>query len=80
MAKTLEKELATYTAKLPDLQDKSGKYVLIKGDAIEGVYDSYSDALKFGYERFKLEPFLVKQIAPDERVLHFTRDLATACL
>lgn len=80
MASNFEKELATYTAKLPELQQQSGKFVLIKGDNVEGVFDSYSDALKFGYERFKLDPFLVKQIAPSERILYFTRDLETACL
>ncbi len=28
---------------------------------------------------FKLEPFLVKQIAPVEQVLYFTRDLDLEC-
>jgi hypothetical protein len=75
----LEKELLTYTQKLPSLLAQQGKYVLIHGEDIIGVYDSYEDALKFGYDRFKLEPFLVKQIAPAERVSFFTRDLGTAC-
>lgn len=75
-----KKELAAYAAKLSELQQHSGKFVLIKEDKIEGVFDSYADALKFGYDRFKLEPFLVKQIAPSERVLFFTRELSSACL
>ena len=72
-----EKELATYAANMPSLQPHSGKFVLIKGEQVVSIFDTYADALKVGYERFKLEPFLVKQIAPAERVLQFTRDLAT---
>jgi len=75
----LEKEILTYANKLPTLLGQQGKYVLIQGEDIIGTYDSYEDALKFGYERFKLEPFLVKQIAPAERVSFFTRDLGTSC-
>jgi hypothetical protein len=74
----LDKELATYNSKLPELQVHSGKFVVIKGDAVEGVFDTYGDALKFGYDRFKLEPFLVKQISSTEQVLQFSRDLLTA--
>lgn len=75
----LEREMATYSQSLPTLQSNAGKYVLIKNDDIVGVYDTYADALKVGYERFRLEPFLVKQIAPEERVLQFTRELDVAC-
>jgi hypothetical protein len=58
----LQKEVATYNAKLPELIGSIGKFVLIKGDRVEGIYDTYADALKVGYERFKLSPFMVKQI------------------
>jgi len=75
----LDKELLAYTQKLPTLLAQQGKYVLIRGDDVIGIYDSYEDALKFGYAQFKLEPFLVKQIAPAERVSFFTRDLGTKC-
>jgi hypothetical protein len=77
MSNNLAQELATYAAKLTELQINTGKFVLIKGSSIEGIFDSYGDALKFGYEKFKLEPFLVKQISTDERVLYFTRELNT---
>jgi hypothetical protein len=75
----LQKEVETYNAKLPELIGSIGKFVLIKGDLIEGIYDTYSDALKIGYERFKLEPFMVKQIAPAEQVQFFTRELDLEC-
>lgn len=76
----LEKELLAYTRKLPSLLTQQGKYVLIHDEEVIGIYDSYEDALKFGYGQFKLDPFLVKQIAPAERVSFFTRDLGTSCL
>lgn len=69
----LETELQTYEKHLPELLQEAGKYVLIKGSAVEGTYDSYTDALKAGYEKFKLDVFLVKQIAPVGTVMSFSR-------
>jgi len=36
-----------------------GKFVLIKGTRIEGIYDTYADARRLDtrYKRFRLEPF-----------------------
>ena len=75
----LDVELKTYQQMLPSLLGQIGKYAVIKGQSVAGVYDSYEDALKFGYDKFKLEPFLVKRIAPAEQVSYFTRDFAHAC-
>jgi hypothetical protein len=55
----LERELATYNDKLPQLKENEGKFVLIHGDQLVDVYTSYEDAIKEGYAKFKLEPFLV---------------------
>ena len=76
----LELELATYEKKLPELQAENGKFVLIKGFDIIGVYDTYADALNVGYQKFALERFLVKQVAPSAKIHFFTRDLVPACL
>jgi hypothetical protein len=78
-AEPLQRELDTYHAKLPELLSSVGKFVLIHGDSVEGVYDTYADALKIGYERFKLQPFMVKQIAPSEQIQFFTRELDLEC-
>lgn len=75
----LEKEIETYNRLLPSLLQQIGKFALIKGDVLVDTFDSYQDAMKRGYAEFKLEPFMVKQIAPAERIAFFTRDLA-ACL
>lgn len=74
----LNRELAAYNRLLPELLAHQGKFVLIKGDEQAGTFDSYQDALKAGYKQYKLEPFLVKQITPAERIAYFTRDLV-AC-
>ena len=75
----LQKEIATYNRELPMLLGKVGKFVLIKGDVVVNVFDSYEDALSIGYDRFGLDPFLVKRIAPTEQISFFTRDFSSAC-
>jgi hypothetical protein len=69
----LEKELEAYKAKLAELKDSEGKFVLIHGDTLSGVFDTYDDAIKQGYERFGLKPFLVKQVRAIEQVQFISR-------
>jgi hypothetical protein len=69
----LETELATYRSKLAELKEHEGKFVLIHGEKIVDFFAAYEDAIKAGYQQFKLEPFLVKQVNAVERVLHVTR-------
>jgi hypothetical protein len=76
---TLNREIETYNRLLPELLAQQGKFVLIKGDEQFGTFDSYNDALAAGYDKFKLEPFLVRQIAATEFVAYFTRDVDAVC-
>jgi hypothetical protein len=76
---SLEQEIATYNRHLPELLGQQGKFVLIKRTEIAGTFDSYQDALTAGYQRFKLDSFLVKQITPAERTNIFSRDLNISC-
>jgi hypothetical protein len=69
----LETELATYKLKLPELKDKEGKFVLIHGTDIVDFFSAYDDAIKAGYAKFGLEPFLVKQIQTMEQVQFISR-------
>ena len=72
----LKTEIETYSREKDRLvAEKAGKYALVHGDGVVGVWDTYEDALKEGYEKFGLEPFLVKQIRGIEQVQFFTRDL-----
>lgn len=75
---TLQKEIETYNRLLPSLLPQVGKFVLIKDTNLVDTFDTYADAMKHGYAEFKLTQFLVKQIAPAERVAYFTRDFS-AC-
>jgi predicted secreted acid phosphatase len=71
----LDKELATYQAKLPEMKQHEGKYVLIHGESVVDFFSTYEDAIKAGYQQFKLEPFLVKRVLTTEPVLYITRSI-----
>lgn len=74
MSALLQQEIETYNRLLPELIPQQGRFVLIKAGDLIGTFDSYQDALTAGYEKFKLQPFLVKQISPAQQVAYFTRD------
>jgi hypothetical protein len=71
----LEKELETYKNTLPSLLKDEGKFVLIKGDNVIDVFNTYEDAIKEGYKISGLEPFFVKQIQKVEQVHFFSRNI-----
>jgi hypothetical protein len=75
----LEHELEVYRLHLIDMLGvndlNEGKYTVIKGDEIAGVWPTREEALAEAYQRFRLGPFLVKKIERNETVLHFSRDL-----
>lgn len=69
----LEKEFETYKTKLPELIADEGKFVLIHGDQVVDIYGTYEDAIKAGYQKFQLEPFLVQKIEVIEQVQFVSR-------
>lgn len=69
----LERELATYKARLSELKAHEGKFVLIHGDTVVDLFTSYDDAIKQGYATYKLEPFLVKRISSMEQAQFISR-------
>lgn len=70
----LEKELAVFSQRLPEFKaEHQGKFVLIHGDEVVDFFSSYDDAIKAGYAKFKLAPFLVKQIQALEQVQFISR-------
>jgi len=80
MPETLATELEVYEGLLPELSDRAGKYAVVHGKELVGVYDTYADALASGYDRCGLEQFLVKQISTIPNVGFFSRDLVDSCL
>ncbi|HEX5759264.1 MAG TPA: hypothetical protein VF121_08725 [Thermoanaerobaculia bacterium] len=70
----LEKELALFNSKLPELKaEHEGKFVLIHGEDVVDFFSSYDDAIKAGYSQFGLGPFLVKQIHAIEQAQFISR-------
>jgi hypothetical protein len=76
----LETELATYKAKLHEWKEHEGKFVLLHGTDVIEFFSSYEDAIKVGYDKFKLGPFLVKQIQTIEVVQFITRFADPHCV
>lgn len=75
----LEKETLTYQERLPDLAAHEGKYVLIHGDEVADFFASYEDAIKAGYQKFGLSPFLVKQIHATAQIQFISRLFDPTC-
>ncbi len=77
----LQSELDTYEAHRSELVDRhgAGKFVVIQGGSVVGVWDTYDDALKSAYQEFGVDtPFMVKKIEAIEGIQFFSRDIA-AC-
>jgi hypothetical protein len=47
-----------------------GKFVLVKGSELIGVFDNAETALAEGAKRFGTESFLVRQLNPDEKDIY----------
>jgi len=69
----LETELATYERKRQELLADEGRHVLIRGEAVVGIWDTFEEAIDAGYETFGLTGFFVKKIAAVDPVLFITR-------
>jgi hypothetical protein len=68
---SLAEEMATCRAHLPRLvTEDRGRFVLVKGADIAGIFIDRSEAIQEGYRRFGIVPFLVRQITPDEPTVY----------
>ena len=50
-------------------EGQEGKFVLIKDDAVVGLYDTWDAAREAGLRRYLLSPFLVHQVQTREPIL-----------
>ncbi len=68
---TLAEEWETYRREVGRLlaEGNEGRYILIKGREIIGLWDREEDALATGYQRYLLQSFLVHQVQERERLL-----------
>jgi hypothetical protein len=68
-AASLSREQAVHEANLFRwLTDHEGEHVLIKGETVDGFYDSRDEALTAGYSTFRIGPLFVKQVLPSEPI------------
>ena len=78
----LELELQTFSAReLPGLlqtPSNRGKHALVHGDKVDSLWPSVEKALAAGYQRFGLEPFLVREVTDNEEPQYFSRNV-TRC-
>jgi hypothetical protein len=59
----LRRELEVYESHRAELLSRApGKYALIHGDELAGVFDTEADGINEGYRRFGYVPFLVHRI------------------
>src|SRR5438477_13178672 len=75
----LEREMETYRRELPRLlaEGHKGKFVLIKGETVHGIWDTQEEAIRQGYERLDLnEGFLAHEITDRPKVYYFSRNVA----
>jgi hypothetical protein len=64
MSMILDEELRTYEDKKHELLTEfKGKFVLIKGSGILGIFDTQGEAIEEGYGRLGNVPFLTKEIS-----------------
>ena len=71
----LQVETETFEKLLPTWSAEEGKFAVIHGEQVIGLFESYNDALAAGFAKAGLSPFLVKQISTTGALAHFTRDL-----
>lgn len=75
---TLQQELLKYRQELTRLlqEGQEGRFVLIQGDQLIGVWENEEEALRQGYDRFLMKPFLVKAVRASEKPHYFSRNLS----
>jgi len=72
----LREELATFDARRAELLGRApGKFALVHGVEVVGVFDTEGDAINEGYRHFGNVPFLVKKIEPFDIPERFSSNL-----
>jgi len=72
-ARVLQQELDYFERQRLELLSRApGKYALIKGAELVGIFDSEIEAARVGYRQIGNEPFLIKHIVEADVPLVFT--------
>ena len=69
----LESELRYFNERRSELlQEAPGKFALVKGETLVGVFGSETEAIRHGYRTLGNVPFLVKKVTEVDIPLNFT--------
>lgn len=69
----LQEELAFFERRRLELLEQApGKYVLIKGSEVIGIFETELEAARTGYRQIGNQPFLIKHIVEADVPLIFT--------
>ena len=66
--KQYRQEIVTYLREVPRLlqEGEDGRYALLKGNEVLSIWDTESDAIQAGVDKFGLDPICVLKISPNE--------------
>ena len=67
------KEYEAFRAKLPELLAKyKGKYAVVKGGEVQGIFNSLEETYRHALERFGIDGRFIIQSIEEERVEYFS--------
>ena len=67
------REYEAFRAKLPELLAKyRGKYAVVRGGEVQGIFDSLEEAYRHALERFGIDGRFIIQRIEEERVEYFS--------
>lgn len=70
----LDREFKVYKQRLPELLNtQAGRFVVIKGDEVTSLHDTYEAALDWAYDHYGLNQFFVKEVTDARPVTHYSR-------
>ena len=59
----LSKEIAAYEGMRRELEtDHSGRWVIVYGEPLVGLYDTFEEAAEYAIERFGRGPYLIREV------------------
>lgn len=72
----LQEEIRTYRRELPRLLERGqeGKFALIKGKEVVSVWDTFSDAMQAGCDKFGMDTFLAQPIDEQDLTRVFPKE------
>ncbi|OIN97877.1 hypothetical protein AUJ66_02040 [Candidatus Desantisbacteria bacterium CG1_02_38_46] len=72
----LKKEFEFYKSQPEEWRkENQGNFVLIKDQKIQGIFESYTDALQEGVKLFSTEKFLIQQVGQEDIINYNTSSL-----